>query len=79
MSTEDEPGDRSCLSLPTGQIGLGSARAGGSALWRNAPTRERADRLVGMLADYSYVSLHYYASERTESIRQDPPDSSGGA
>jgi hypothetical protein len=42
---------------------LGNARAGGSALWLYAPSRERADRLAGMLADYSSVSLRYYGPE----------------
>jgi hypothetical protein len=40
---------------------LGNARAGGSALWLFAPTEDRADQLVGFLADYHYGSLRYSA------------------
>jgi hypothetical protein len=39
---------------------LGNAQAGGSALWLFAPTEDRADQLVGFLADYNYRSLRYY-------------------
>jgi hypothetical protein len=50
---------------------LDNARAGGSALWLYAPTHERADRLIGLLADYDYVSLRYYGSEGVEVIWRD--------
>ena len=44
---------------------LANAGAGGSQLWVHAPTKDRADRLVGLFADYHYLSLHY--SVRTAS------------
>ncbi len=47
---------------------LANARAGGAALWLFAPTKDRADRLVGLLADYHYVSLRYFGDEGTEDI-----------
>jgi hypothetical protein len=50
---------------------LGNARAEGSALWLYAPTHERADRLIGLLADYDYLSLRYSGSEGVEFIRRD--------
>jgi hypothetical protein len=37
----------------------------------SAPSRDRADRLVGMLADDNYSSLRY-GSERVEIIRRNP-------
>jgi hypothetical protein len=40
---------------------LANARAGGAQLWVHAPTKDRADRLVGLLADYPYLLLHYLA------------------
>jgi hypothetical protein len=42
---------------------LDNARTGGAALWLVAPTRDRADHLVALLADYSYSSLRYYAED----------------
>jgi hypothetical protein len=50
---------------------LDNAKAGGSALWLYAPTHERADRLIGLLADYDDVSLRYHGSEGVEVIRRD--------
>ena len=47
---------------------LGTARAGGAALWLAAPSEDRADRLVGLLADYHYVSLRYYGDDGVEDI-----------
>jgi hypothetical protein len=47
---------------------LGNARAGGSALWIAAPTEDRADRLVGLLADWRYVSMRYYGEDGWEDI-----------
>ena len=42
---------------------LSNARSGGSALWIVAPTKERADRLVGLLADWRYVSMRYFGED----------------
>ena len=50
---------------------LGTARAGGSALWLFAPTEDRADRLVGLLADYDYGSLRYYGDEGVKDVHRD--------
>ena len=49
---------------------LGNARAGGTALWLFAPTKDRADQLVGLLADYRYVSLRYYGEEGVEDVHR---------
>lgn len=48
---------------------LDNARAGGSALWLFAPTEDRADQLVGFLADYHYGSLRYYGDKGVEDIQ----------
>jgi hypothetical protein len=53
---------------PAGERYLGNARSGGSALWIAAPTRERADRLVGLLADWRYVSMRYYGEHGWEDV-----------
>lgn len=50
---------------------LGSAQAGGSALWLFAPTEDRADQLVGFLADYNYGSLRYYSDQGVKDIHRD--------
>jgi hypothetical protein len=50
---------------------LGNARAGGSALWLFAPTEDRADHLVGLLADYDYGSLRYYGDEGVKDVHRD--------
>jgi hypothetical protein len=50
---------------------LGNARAGGSALWIYAPTTDRADRLVGLLADCHYLSMRYYGEDGVEDIEGD--------
>ena len=50
---------------------LSNARAGGSALWIFAPTKDRADRLVGLLADYHYVSMPYYGDDGVEDVHGD--------
>ena len=47
---------------------LGNARAGGATLWLFAPTKDRADQLVGLLADYRYTSLRYYGDEGVEDV-----------
>jgi hypothetical protein len=51
---------------------LDNARTGGAALWLVAPTRDRADRLVGLLADYGYSSLRYYGDDGVADIERDP-------
>jgi hypothetical protein len=50
---------------------LGNARAGGSLLFLYAPTRERAKRMVGLLADYQYASLDYFGEHGVEVIERD--------
>jgi hypothetical protein len=50
---------------------LENARGGGSAMWLIAPTRERAKRLVGLLADYGYSSLRYYGEDGVADLEQD--------
>ena len=47
---------------------LGNARAGGSQLWVHAPAKDRADRLVGLLSDYHYLSLHYFGEDGVETV-----------
>lgn len=50
---------------------LGNARAGGSLLFLYAPTKERANRMVWLLADYQYGSLDYFGEHGVEVIEQD--------
>ncbi len=50
---------------------LDNARTGGAVLWLVAPTRDRADRLVGLLADYSYSSLRYYGEDGVTVLQRD--------
>ena len=50
---------------------LGNARAGGSLLFVYAPTKERANRMVGLLADYQYGSLDYFGEHGVEVIEPD--------
>ena len=45
---------------------LGNARAGGSLLFLYAPTRELANRMVRLLADYRYGSLDYFGEDGVE-------------
>jgi len=47
---------------------LGNARAGGSALWVFAPDRERANRVVGLLADRRYASMRYFGDDGEEDV-----------
>jgi hypothetical protein len=47
---------------------LDNARAGGSQLWVYAPTKGRADRLVGLLADHHYLSLLYFGEDGVEDV-----------
>jgi hypothetical protein len=51
---------------------LDTARTGGAALWLVAPTRDRADHLVGLLADYSYSFLRYYGDDGVADVERDP-------
>jgi hypothetical protein len=55
----------------TKQQFLDNARTGGSALWLVAPTKDRADQLVGLLADYSYSFLRYYGQEGVSDLQRD--------
>jgi hypothetical protein len=57
---------------PAKQRFLDNARAGGAALWLIAPTRERANQLVGLLADYGYSSLRYYGEDGVADLQRDP-------
>ncbi len=50
---------------------LDNARAGGAALWLFAPTKDRADQLVGLLADYQYRSLRYYGQDGVADVHRD--------
>jgi hypothetical protein len=50
---------------------LDNACTGGAALWLVAPTRDRADHLVALLADYSYSSLRYYGEDGVADVRRD--------
>jgi hypothetical protein len=50
---------------------LGNARAGGSLLFTYAPTKERANRLIGLLAEYQYGSLDYFGEHGVEVIERD--------
>ena len=50
---------------------LVNARTGGAALWLVAPTRDHADHLVGLLADYSYSFLRYYGDDGVADVQRD--------
>jgi hypothetical protein len=50
---------------------LDNARAGGSLLFVYAPTKERAKRMVRLLADYQYGSLDYFGEHGVEVIERD--------
>lgn len=50
---------------------LDNARAGGAVLWLVAPTRDRADHLVELLADHSYSFLRYYGDEGVTDLERD--------
>jgi hypothetical protein len=47
---------------------LANARSGGSLLWIHAPTKNRATRLVGLLADYRYGTLRYFGEDGVEDV-----------
>jgi hypothetical protein len=51
---------------------LANARTGGAALWLVAPTRDHADHLVGLLADYGYSFLRYYGDDGVADVERDP-------
>jgi hypothetical protein len=40
-------------------------------LWVFARTRDRADHLVGLLADYDYSFLRYYGEEGVADVQRD--------
>ena len=50
---------------------LDNARAGGAALWLVAPTRDRANHLIALLADYSYSFLRYYGEDGVADVQED--------
>lgn len=50
---------------------LDNAGTGGGALWLVAPTRDRADHLVALLADYNYSFLRYYGEDGVADVQQD--------
>jgi hypothetical protein len=50
---------------------LDNARTGGAALGLVAPTRDRADQLVALLADYSYSSLRFYGHDGVADLQRD--------
>jgi hypothetical protein len=51
---------------------LDNARTGGAVLWLVAPTRDRADHLVRLLAEYGYAFLRYYGDDGVADVEQDP-------
>ena len=55
----------------TRQRFLDNARTGGSALWLVAPTKDRADQLVGLLADYGYSFVRYYGEDGVADLERD--------
>jgi hypothetical protein len=50
---------------------LDNARTGGAAMWLVAPTKDRADHLVGLLADYGYSSMRYYGQDGVSDLQRD--------
>jgi hypothetical protein len=50
---------------------LDNARAGGAALWLVAPTRDRANHLIALLADYSHSFLRYYGEDGVADVQED--------
>ena len=50
---------------------LDNARTGSAALWLVAPTRDRADHLVVLLADYGYSFLRYYGDDGVADVQRD--------
>ena len=50
---------------------LDNARAGGFLLFLYAPSKEHANRMVGLLSDYQYGSLDYFGEHGVEVIERD--------
>ena len=50
---------------------LSNARAGGSLLFLYAPSKQHANRIVQLLADYQYGSLDYFGEHGVEVIERD--------
>jgi hypothetical protein len=50
---------------------MDNARTGGAAVWLIAPTKDRADQLVGLLADYGYWSMRYYGQDGVSDLQRD--------
>jgi hypothetical protein len=50
---------------------LDNAWTGGAALWVVTPTRDRADHLVQLLADYDYSSLRHYGNHGVTDVQRD--------
>jgi hypothetical protein len=50
---------------------LSNARAGGSLLFLYAPSKQHANRIVQLLADYKYGSLDYFGEHGVEVIERD--------
>jgi hypothetical protein len=50
---------------------MDNARTGGAAMWLVAPTKDRADQLVGLLADYGYSSMRYYGQDGVSDLQRD--------
>jgi hypothetical protein len=48
---------------------VGHAEAGGSALWIVAPSKDRANRLVALLAEFRYQSLRYFGEDGVEDVQ----------
>ena len=51
---------------------LDTAAAGGAGLWLYAPTRQRANQLIQLLAGYDYRLLLYLGDDGSEAIVRDP-------
>jgi hypothetical protein len=63
-------GDQRGGGRPPGAATLAEQRqAGGSQRWIYAPTKQRARRLVRLLADYRYLLLHHFGEEGVETIK----------
>jgi hypothetical protein len=56
---------------PVKQRFMDTARTGGAVLWLVAPTRDRADRLVVLLAEYGYSFLRYYGDDGVSDVHRD--------
>jgi hypothetical protein len=50
---------------------LDNARTRGAALWLVAPTRDRADHLVVLRADFGYSFLRYYGGDGVADVHRD--------